>query len=423
MEYKKTKRTNHYIFEGSKHASKRQKFNVNSQCKGIMISSVNRRRLNTSVKEFLTFLEINFPPTINNDSIKESNEHVMEIEDQENKSSEIEKQMMEEISKVKSEEKRFMPLRNIIKNYAFIKFGDNEYRNPSEIVNNIFWFLQKKREKHILKNVCKVLPYDYICKPHVGPFIKTVLPLLKLHFSNSKCVLEDFTSGYLLKLLNVPPEKIEGEEKKNDETNGDNINEVGQENKFIEQNGKIEADAEEKGDKDEEQIVREKEKKEYEKEDQDKKDEEVEVAKEETAKEETAKEETAKEEVAKEEVAKEEVAKEEVAKEEVAKEEVAKEEVAKEEVVKEEVVKKENNDPMKKTSWALVYKCMNNNTLLKKDVLTVLDKCIGKNYSVNLSNPDLAIVVNVSEIMCGISIVKDYGITRKFNVSAFNATS
>ncbi|SBT50581.1 conserved Plasmodium protein, unknown function [Plasmodium ovale wallikeri] len=408
MEYKKTKRTNHYIFEGSKHASKRQKFNVNSQCKGIMISAVNRRRLNTSVKEFLTFLEINFPPTINNDSINESNEHVMEIEDEENKSSEIEKQMMEEISKVKSEEKRFMPLRNIIKNYAFIKFGDNEYRNPSEIVNNIFWFLQKKREKNILKNVCKVLPYDYICKPHVGPFIKTVLPLLKLHFPNSKCVLEDFNSGYLLKLLNVPPEKIEGEEKKNDETNGDNINEVGQENKMIEQNGKIEAVSEEKGDKDEEKIVREKGKKEYEKEDQDKK---------------VAKEEVAKEEVAKEEVAKEEAAKEGAAKEEAAKKEAAKEEAAKEEAAKKEAAKKENNDPAKKTSWALVYKCMNNNTLLKKDVLTVLDKCIGKNYSVNLSNPDLAIVVNVSEIMCGVSIVKDYGITRKFNVSAYNATS
>ncbi|CAD2114459.1 hypothetical protein YYG_00650 [Plasmodium vinckei petteri] len=343
MEYKKTKRPNQYVFEGSKHNSKRQKINVNAQCKGILMSALSNRRTNAAIKELLNFINLNFPADPNNVTKevevngKVNGEVNEEVNGEENKISTVEKQLKEEISKANSEHNRFVPLRNIIKNFTFIKFNNENDLNPSDIINKTFMLASNKKEKYFFRNICKIIPLDSICKPHISPFIKTVLPLMRKHFTNGKCMEDVFTVSYLLKIMNVPDEKAEEKDgEKNEEKNEEKVEEKNEE--------KVEEKVEEKA-----------EEKSAEKNDE-KKDE-----------------------------------------------------------------KKDSSE--NKKSWALIYKCSNTKTLTKRDVLKVLDNCIGDNYSVNLSKPDMAIIVYVTEIMCGISIVKDYASTRKFNIGSFNDDS
>ncbi|ANQ11186.1 Uncharacterized protein PCOAH_00051810 [Plasmodium coatneyi] len=357
MEYKKTKRTNQYIFEGSRHQAKRQKINVNAECKGILISTLSPKRTNIGIKEFLNFLKVHFPSEADEASVKqgpskedhqkEENKPNGEQAEQEGEGGRMEKQLKDEIKKENMEYNRFAPLRNIVKNFTFIKFNNVTEKNPSDMVQQIFVLAHNKKEKYILRHLCKIIPLDCICKPHLSPFIKAILPVLKGNFPEGTCVKENFTFGHLFKLMNVSAEE---EEKKEGEEEGDKV-------------------GDKEGDKEDDK-----------KEDQTKDDQKMEENK--------PKEETAPSE--------------------------------------------DKNANGKKVSWALIYKCSNTKTLMKKDVLTVLDNCIGSNYSVNLSNPDLAVVVYVTEvrfaclkkeIMCGISIVKGYEKTRKFNIAAFNEDS
>ncbi|KJP87594.1 hypothetical protein AK88_02762 [Plasmodium fragile] len=346
MEYKKTKRTNQYIFEGSRHQAKRQKINVNAECKGILISTLSPKRMNIGIKEFLNFLKLHFPIEQDEAAVKQQkveednpNGEQAEGEGQEEGKEEgkeeggrMEKQLNEEIKKENIEYNRFAPLRNIVKNFTFIKFNNINEKNPSDIVQQIFVLAHNKKEKYILRHLCKIIPLDCICKPHLSPFIKAILPVLKKNFPKGACAEESFTVGHLSKLMNVSTEKgAEGDDQAKD---GDKEQGDKEGDKKVEENG-------------------------------------------------------------------------------------AEENKAKEETTSSEDKQAER----KKVSWALIYKCSNTKTLMKRDVLTVLDNCIGNSYSVNLSNPDLAVVVYVTEIMCGISIVKGYDKTRKFNIAAFNEDS
>ncbi|ETW59963.1 hypothetical protein PFMC_04138 [Plasmodium falciparum CAMP/Malaysia] len=377
MEYKKTKRTNQFIFEGSKHATKRQKINVSAQCKGILLSTVSPRKMSSGIKEFINFLKLNFPEeNLENGEIKIKEAATDDHDnDSDRKTSNVEKQLNEEIRKENSDYIRFAPLRNIIKNFTFIKFNNAADKNPSEIVTQIFSMARNKKEKYILRNICKIIPFDCICKPHISPFIKTLLPLLKENFSKGLCVQENFTITNLLKLLNVSEEKTtelankqdepqeengnEDTSKSNENKNGDNNNENknghNNENKNGDNNENKNGDINENKNDETSKTNSQNDNKEKKSEN------------------------------------------------------------------KNETVL--NSSGEKKTTWGLIYKCSNTRTLTKKDVLTVLDNCIGNNYSVNLTKPDLAIIVHVTEIMCGISIIRDYDKTRKFNISSFNEDS
>ncbi|CDU20989.1 conserved protein, unknown function [Plasmodium yoelii] len=380
MEYKKTKRPNQYVFEGSKHNSKRQKINVNAQCKGILMSALSNRRTNAGIKELLNFINLNFPAN-NNDVIKKieatdevnkkvngeaNNEVNVEVNvevngeenGEENKISTIEKELKDEICKANSEHNRFVPLRNIIKNFTFIKFNNDNDLNPSDIINKTFMLATNKKEKYFFRNICKIIPLDTICKPHLSPFIKTLLPLMRKHFTDGKCMEDTFTVNYLLKIMNVPDEKTdekndEKNEGKNDEKNGEKSEEKNEGKNDEKNEGKNDEKNEGKNDEKNEGKSGEKS----------------------------------------------------------------------EEKSEEKSGEKNEDSSGNKKSWALIYKCCNTKTLTKRDVLKVLDNCIGNNYSVNLTKPDMAIIVYVTEIMCGISIVKDYASTRKFNIGSFNDDS
>ncbi|KYN95590.1 hypothetical protein PRSY57_1248500 [Plasmodium reichenowi] len=412
MEYKKTKRTNQFIFEGSKHATKRQKINVSAQCKGILLSTVSPRKMSSGIKEFINFLKLHFPE----ENLEKGEIKIKEAatddhdNDSDRKTSNVEKQLNEEIRKENSDYIRFAPLRNIIKNFTFIKFNNAADKNPSEIVTQIFSMARNKKEKYILRNICKIIPFDCICKPHISPFIKTLLPLLKENFSKGLCVQENFTITNLLKLLNVSEEKTSELANKQDEPQEENANEdtsKGNENKNGDNNENKNGDNNENkngdnnenkngdnnenknGDNNENKNGDNNENKngdnnENKNGDNNKNDDE-------NKNDQTSKTNSQND-----------------------------NEEKKSENKNETVL---NSSGEKKTTWGLIYKCSNTRTLTKKDVLTVLDNCIGNNYSVNLTKPDLAIIVHVTEIMCGISIIRDYDKTRKFNISSFNEDS
>ncbi|CDO65763.1 conserved Plasmodium protein, unknown function [Plasmodium reichenowi] len=412
MEYKKTKRTNQFIFEGSKHATKRQKINVSAQCKGILLSTVSPRKMSSGIKEFINFLKLHFPEeNLDKGEIKIKEAATDDHDnDSDRKTSNVEKQLNEEIRKENSDYIRFAPLRNIIKNFTFIKFNNAADKNPSEIVTQIFSMARNKKEKYILRNICKIIPFDCICKPHISPFIKTLLPLLKENFSKGLCVQENFTITNLLKLLNVSEEKTSELANKQDEPQEENANEdtsKGNENKNGDNNENKNGDNNENkngdnnenkngdnnenknGDNNENKNGDNNENKngdnnENKNGDNNKNDDE-------NKNDQTSKTNSQND-----------------------------NEEKKSENKNETVL---NSSGEKKTTWGLIYKCSNTRTLTKKDVLTVLDNCIGNNYSVNLTKPDLAIIVHVTEIMCGISIIRDYDKTRKFNISSFNEDS
>ncbi|SOV16793.1 conserved Plasmodium protein, unknown function [Plasmodium gaboni] len=394
MEYKKTKRTNQFIFEGSKHATKRQKINVSPQCKGILLSTISPRKMSTGIKEFINFLKLHFPEeNVANGDVKIKD---VATDDQDNdsdrKTSNVEKQLNEEIRKENSDYIRFAPLRNIIKNFTFIKFNNAMDKNPSDIVTHIFSMARNKKEKYILRNICKIIPFDCICKPHISPFIKTLLPLLKENFSKGLCVQENFTITNLLKLLNVSEEKTSELANKEDDPKEENKN--GNENKNDDDNNnKNDDDNNNKNDDDNNNKNDDDNNNKNDEDNNNKNDEDNNNKNDDNNNKNDENSKTNSQNV---------------------------KEEKKSENKNEKVL---NSSGEKKTTWGLIYKCSNTRTLTKKDVLTVLDNCIGNNYSVNLTKPDLAIIVHVTEIMCGISIIRDYDKTRKFNISSFNEDS
>ncbi|SOV24025.1 conserved Plasmodium protein, unknown function [Plasmodium sp. DRC-Itaito] len=394
MEYKKTKRTNQFIFEGSKHATKRQKINVSPQCKGILLSTISPRKMSTGIKEFINFLKLHFPE----ENVENGDVKIKEVatDDQDNdsdrKTSNVEKQLNEEIRKENSDYIRFAPLRNIIKNFTFIKFNNAMDKNPSDIVTHIFSMARNKKEKYILRNICKIIPFDCICKPHISPFIKTLLPLLKENFSKGLCVQENFTITNLLKLLNVSEEKTSELANKEDDPKEENKN--GNENKNDDDNNnKNDDDNNNKNDDDNNNKNDDDNNNKNDEDNNNKNDEDNNNKNDDNNNKNDENSKTNSQNV---------------------------KEEKKSENKNEKVL---NSSGEKKTTWGLIYKCSNTRTLTKKDVLTVLDNCIGNNYSVNLTKPDLAIIVHVTEIMCGISIIRDYDKTRKFNISSFNEDS
>ncbi|GAB69307.1 hypothetical protein PCYB_147350 [Plasmodium cynomolgi strain B] len=324
--------------------------------------------MTVGIKEFLNFLKVHFPSEADGAAEKRQAGKTKQTEDQavkqgekqaekteqtekphqtedkpngeqaepEGKGGRMEKQLNDEIEKEKMEYNRFAPLRNIVKNFTFIKFNNIKEKNPSDIVQQIFMLAHNKKEKYILRHLCKIIPLDCICKPHMSPFIKTILPVLKKNFPKGTCAQESFTVGHLSKLMSVAAEEGDKEGEK----------EEGQAKE-----GEKEEEQAKEGDKKEEQAEEEQAKEGEKKEDQTKEDQKVEEKK-------------------------------------------AEESQAKEETTPSE----DKHAAGKKVSWALVYKCSNTKTLMKRDVLTVLDNCIGSNYSVNLGNPDMAVVVYVTEV-------------------------
>ena len=57
-----------------------------------------------------------------------------------------------------------------------------------------------------------------------------------------------------------------------------------------------------------------------------------------------------------------------------------------------------------------------NNPLDKSVVINGIGGLVGPHHIVDLANPDLCVIVEVTKAACGISVVQNYYAYRKFNI-------
>ncbi|KAF9004060.1 hypothetical protein BDQ17DRAFT_1399740 [Cyathus striatus] len=73
-----------------------------------------------------------------------------------------------------------------------------------------------------------------------------------------------------------------------------------------------------------------------------------------------------------------------------------------------------NQDKMFK--YKIELRVRNHNTIPRPVLIQAIAKCVPEGHTVELTNPDIFILVEVFKSVCGISIVKDYYRLQKFNV-------
>jgi len=74
------------------------------------------------------------------------------------------------------------------------------------------------------------------------------------------------------------------------------------------------------------------------------------------------------------------------------------------------------NDEGKAFKYKIELRVRNHNTLLRDDVIKAIAKCVPEVHKVDLSDPELFILVEIFKSVCGISVVKDYYRFKKYNV-------
>jgi len=58
----------------------------------------------------------------------------------------------------------------------------------------------------------------------------------------------------------------------------------------------------------------------------------------------------------------------------------------------------------------------NHNTVTRDDVIKSIAKCVPDGHKVDLTDPQLFILVEIFKSVCGMSVVRDYYRLKKFNV-------
>jgi len=67
-------------------------------------------------------------------------------------------------------------------------------------------------------------------------------------------------------------------------------------------------------------------------------------------------------------------------------------------------------------TFAIIYNSRNNNTIERQKCIESIGNLIGLPHKVNLSNPDLFVIVEIFKSACALSIVKDFYKLNKFNM-------
>ncbi|CAG8498124.1 2898_t:CDS:10 [Ambispora leptoticha] len=70
----------------------------------------------------------------------------------------------------------------------------------------------------------------------------------------------------------------------------------------------------------------------------------------------------------------------------------------------------------KNIRYSIVPRIRNNHKIDRTQLIGTLAEIVGKQHTVNLDNPELAVIVEVFKSICGISVVRDYIKFKKFNL-------
>jgi len=76
----------------------------------------------------------------------------------------------------------------------------------------------------------------------------------------------------------------------------------------------------------------------------------------------------------------------------------------------------ERSDPPQARKYKIELRTRNHNTLARMDIIQEVAKCMPDNYTVDLDDPEVFILVEVFKSVCGVSILRDYYKLQKFNV-------
>ncbi|CDR96180.1 THUMP DOMAIN CONTAINING PROTEIN 1-RELATED, putative [Babesia bigemina] len=82
----------------------------------------------------------------------------------------------------------------------------------------------------------------------------------------------------------------------------------------------------------------------------------------------------------------------------------------------------EKDDGSEPSTWSLSYACRNSNAIKRQDVLELAVQLVGRNYRVDLREPDKLIVVEVVKGYCGLAVISNYKPIAHFklNISRVN---
>ncbi|CAG8531407.1 11976_t:CDS:2, partial [Ambispora gerdemannii] len=76
----------------------------------------------------------------------------------------------------------------------------------------------------------------------------------------------------------------------------------------------------------------------------------------------------------------------------------------------------------KNIHYSIVPRIRNNKMIDRTQLIDTLAGIVGKQHTVNLDNPELAVLVEVFKNVCGISVVRDYLKFKKFNLELIPST-
>jgi len=76
----------------------------------------------------------------------------------------------------------------------------------------------------------------------------------------------------------------------------------------------------------------------------------------------------------------------------------------------------ESVDLLNTSTWACIYNSRHTTTLPRKDVYDIVGKMVDSRYKVNLTNPDITVIVEVNPAFCGFSVVRHFQKYFKYNL-------
>ncbi|KAH7884419.1 hypothetical protein F5I97DRAFT_2037022 [Phlebopus sp. FC_14] len=76
----------------------------------------------------------------------------------------------------------------------------------------------------------------------------------------------------------------------------------------------------------------------------------------------------------------------------------------------------EQGDPPKTHKYKIELRVRNHNTLGRMEIIQEVAKCMPDNYTVDLDDPEVFVLVEVFKSVCSVSILRDYYRLHKFNV-------
>jgi hypothetical protein len=72
-----------------------------------------------------------------------------------------------------------------------------------------------------------------------------------------------------------------------------------------------------------------------------------------------------------------------------------------------------------RVTWTIVYKCRNNSKFVKEEFLSVITPLIPENYMFLSYNADLTIVLDITQHLMCLSVLKDWEKYKKFSFFSF----